>query len=157
MEKKIKVSIVNETKRYTIVKKLLEGFIEGLTKFLKINKNVELSIAFIGTKTITKINKKFRNVDKATDVISFNLSKNKSPPDSIEGEIIICPLIAEKEAKKYLNNFPDYIEFLIIHGLLHILGYNHDIEKDRAKMESLEEKTFKNLKVKSFITKEVLK
>jgi len=157
MEKKIKVSIVNETKRYTIVKKNLEGFIEGLTKFLKINKNVELSIAFIGTKTITKINKKFRNVDKATDVISFNLSKNKSPPDSIEGEIIICPLIAEKEAKKYLNNFPDYIEFLIIHGFLHILGYNHDIEKDRAKMESLEEKTFKNLKVKSFITKEVLK
>ncbi|NCO28558.1 MAG: rRNA maturation RNase YbeY [Caldiserica bacterium CG02_land_8_20_14_3_00_36_38] len=157
MEKKIKVSIVNETKRYTIVKKNLEGFIEGLTKFLKINKNVELSIAFIGTKTITKINKKFRNVDKATDVISFNLSKNKSPPDSIEGEIIICPLIAEKEAKKHLNNFPDYIEFLIIHGFLHILGYNHDIEKDRAKMESLEEKTFKNLKVKSFITKEVLK
>jgi len=157
MEKKIKVSIVNETKRYTIVKKPLEGFIEGLTKFLKINKNVELSIAFIGTKTITKINKKFRNVDKATNVISFNLSKNKSPSDSIEGEIIICPLIAEKEAKKNLNNFPDYIEFLIIHGFLHILGYNHDIEKDRAKMESLEEKTFKSLKVESFIAKEVLK
>ena len=157
MKKKIKVNVSNKTKKYKIIRKRLFEFTKNLIKNLKIKDDVDLSIAFVGAKTIAEINKKFRNVDKPTNVISFNLCETKdSLRPALAGEIIICPYIAELEVKRSLNNFHDYIEFLIIHGFLHIIGYDHDTKTNRTIMENLEEKIFKNTEVKNFILKEVL-
>jgi probable rRNA maturation factor len=157
MKKKIRVNITNKTKKYKIIRKRLLEFTKNLIKTLKIKDDVDLSIAFVGAKTITEINKKFRNVDKPTNVISFNLCETKdSLCSALAGEIIICPYIAGLEVKRSSNNFHDYIEFLIIHGFLHIIGYDHDTKTNRITMENLEEKIFKNTEVKNFILKEVL-
>ncbi len=157
MKKKIRVNISNKTKKYKIIRKRLLEFTKNLIKTLKIEDDVDLSIAFVGAETINKINKKFRNVDQPTNVISFNLYEARdSLYNALAGEIIICPYIAELEAKKDSNNFHDYIEFLMIHGLLHIIGYDHNTKTNRTKMENLEEKIFKNTEVKKFILKEVL-
>ena len=157
MKKKIKVNVSNKTKKYKIIRKRLFEFTKNLIKNLKIKDDVDLSIAFVGAKTIAEINKKFRNVDKPTNVISFNLCETKdSLHPALAGEIIICPYIAELEVKRSSNNFHDYIEFLIIHGFLHIIGYDHDTKTNRTTMENLEEKIFKNIEVKNFILKEVL-
>jgi probable rRNA maturation factor len=157
MIKKIKVSIINKTKRYKVINTRVVKVIEAITKYMRIDKSVELSFAFVGTKTIRKVNRDFRKADKPTNVISFNLGEGETGLNTIKGEIIICPSIAEKEAKKDLNNFPEYVEFLVIHSFLHILGYDHKTEKERKIMESLEEKIFKDLKVNKLITKEVLR
>jgi probable rRNA maturation factor len=158
MEKNLTLSINNKTKGYKIIPKRLSEFFQNLIKLLNLKKDVELSIAFVGSKTISSINDKFRNINKPTNVISFNLGKeNIAAHQILTGEIIICPHIAEFEARRDSNNFQDYIEFLLIHGFLHILGYDHNTAEERKTMESLEEKIFKEAKNKKFIFKEVYK
>ena len=100
-----------------------------------------VSLALIGAKRMRKLNKCYRGIDKATDVLSF-------PGDSkgkFLGEVIIN-LEEIKKPNKYLEVFgvkkrSDYIfNFLLVHGLLHLIGYNDESEKERQKMISLGEK-----------------
>ena len=97
-----------------------------------------VSLALIGAKRMKKLNKCYRGIDKATDVLSF-------PGDSkgkFLGEVIIN-LEEIKKPNKYLEVFgvkksSDYIfNFLLVHGLLHLIGYNDETEKERQKMISL--------------------
>ncbi len=87
-----------------------------------------LSIAFVGNKQSQKINKNYRKINSATNVLSFVLNKNV-------GEIIICPSLVKKETKKFGRNFEQLLGLLVIHGMLHLKGYEHG-----AKMEEMEEK-----------------
>ena len=87
-----------------------------------------LSLNFVGTKKIQSLNSKYRKINKSTDILSFPLSKN-------EGEIFICPKIAKIKAPKFGRNEKDFIIFLFIHGLVHLLGHDHG-----QKMENIETK-----------------
>jgi probable rRNA maturation factor len=87
------------------------------------DKHVELIIS--GSKYIKKINRQHRNIDKPTDVLSFPLIGEYNI--SI-GSIIICLDIAKKASKLYKHNINDEIVLLFVHGLLHLLGYDHDID-----------------------------
>lgn len=97
-----------------------------------------VSLALVGAKRMRSINCSYRGVDKATDVLSFS-GDNRG---KFLGEIIIN-LEEIKKPGKYLEVFgakksPDYIfNFLLVHGLLHLIGYNDETEKERQKMISL--------------------
>ncbi|MDD5721273.1 MAG: rRNA maturation RNase YbeY [Candidatus Pacebacteria bacterium] len=93
-----------------------------------LGKKYSLSIACVDEKTSKEINKKYRNKNKPTNILSFLLSKN-------EGEIILCPAVIKKEAKNFNKTFSDFLGFLVIHGMLHLKGYEHG-----SKMEEMEEK-----------------
>ncbi|MDE2188390.1 MAG: rRNA maturation RNase YbeY [Patescibacteria group bacterium] len=95
----------------------------------------ELSVAIVTKKTIHNLNKKWRNKDTPTDILSFYISNN-------EGEIYICPSEARKEAHKFERSFDNFIAFLFIHGLVHLKGYDHG-----AIMESIETKFRNKFKV----------
>ncbi|MEK7104759.1 MAG: rRNA maturation RNase YbeY [Patescibacteria group bacterium] len=83
-----------------------------------LGKRYSLSIAYVSEKKSKEINKKYRNIDKATNVLSFALHKN-------EGEIILCKSVIRKELKKFDRTFEQLLGFLVIHGMLHLKGMEH--------------------------------
>jgi len=93
--------------------------------------NYELSLVIVKKGEIRKLNKSYRNLDKATDILSFPLSEK-------EGEIFLCPEIALKEAPHFGRNYENFLEYLFIHGLAHLKGFEHS-----SKME-LEEGKIRN-------------
>lgn len=113
-----------------------------------------VSVNFVSEDEIQKLNNEFRKIDKVTDVLSFpNLNKkanqklnefeNMADFDTnllFLGDIIICKNVARRQAKEYGHSFRREVSFLALHGLLHLLGYDH-IEKEEEKvMTSLSEK-----------------
>lgn len=106
---------------------------------------VNVSINFVNEEEIRDLNKRFRNIDKSTDVLSFpNLEKKSDQylkDFDLErdesgilfvGDIVICKKIAYLQAKEYEHSRKREICFLALHGLLHLLGYDH-IEKEEEK------------------------
>lgn len=141
---KTKVEVVNKTKKYKINKKAVKDTVDFVVQKFANVQAVYIDVAFVGKKSIKKLNKEFRKIDKVTNVLSFVI--DEVPLKKLTGEIIICPEKVEEEAKKLSNNFPDYSLFIMIHGVLHILGFDHEEEKERIRMEKLEENLFKELK-----------
>jgi len=85
-----------------------------------------ISLAFVSKEEIQKLNKDFRKKDKPTDVLSFELKD-----ENYLGEVVICPEVAEKRGEK--------VEEVFVHGILHLLGYDHEkSEKDAREMEKIE-------------------
>jgi probable rRNA maturation factor len=93
-------------------------------------KNKDLSIAFVGPTRIKELNKKYLKKNKNTDVLSF-LYENG-------GELVICPREVRKNAKKFNSTFKKELTWVLIHGILHLLGYNH--EKSKKETERMERK-----------------
>jgi len=80
--------------------------------------NYELSVVFVGKQRIRTLNRTYRQKDKATDILSFPLTKTS-------GEIFICLEVTKIKAKEFSRSFQNYAAFLIIHGLLHLKGMDH--------------------------------
>ena len=113
--------------------------LEKLLKFtLKIENldNVEFNVIFVDSETIHNINKTYRNVDRVTDVISFALEDNKTIEldHRLLGDIYICIDKAREQASEYNHSFKRELSFLTIHGLLHLLGYDHMEENEEKVM-----------------------
>jgi probable rRNA maturation factor len=89
-----------------------------------LGKRYSLSIACVDEKTSKKINKKYRNKNKPTNILSFPLQKNM-------GEIILCPKIIKRDAKNFNKTFSQFLGFLVIHGMLHLKGMEHSSRMDR--------------------------
>jgi len=105
----------------------------GATNAAHANNNIEVSIAFVGDKTIRNLNKAYRGIDKTTDVLTF------SGEDKFLGEIIINYPQVKKQAKKFGNSVKQELIFILTHGLLHLLGYDDRTEKGRIKMDRMGE------------------
>lgn len=112
---------VNNLTKYSISPIFIQTTLKKALKFLKI-KNFTLSVALVSKKEIHRLNRIYRKVDKPTDVLSLSLGKG-------EGEIIVCPAVI-REQKEDLKT-------VLLHGLLHILDYQHKKKKDKVKMERL--------------------
>ncbi|MFA3781898.1 rRNA maturation RNase YbeY [Melioribacteraceae bacterium 4301-Me] len=96
-----------------------------------------LSINFVNNEQILAINKKFLGHNYFTDVITFNYSKESN---NFDGEILISIDEAKKNAKKYKVDLNEEIARLIIHGVLHLLGFDDQNSKKRIIMKSYEDK-----------------
>jgi len=102
--------------------------------------NSELSVTLTDDKNIHALNKKYRNIDRPTDVLSFAFRESDEPQIlnaevEILGDIIISVERAKVQAEEYGHSFLREVIFLEVHGLLHLLGYDHIEENDRAEME----------------------
>ena len=99
--------------------------------------NVEFNVIFVDKKTIQKINKEYRNIDKVTDVISFALEDNeeiKFEFGRLLGDIYICTDKMKEQAKQYGHSILREQGFLTVHGLLHLLGYDHMTKEEEEIM-----------------------
>lgn len=93
-----------------------------------LGKDYDLSLAFVSEKKSRELNKKWRGIDKATNILSFALNQKM-------GEIILCKPVIRREAKNFGKTFDQFLGFLVIHGMLHLKGHEHS-----STMERLEEK-----------------
>ncbi|MCI8383367.1 MAG: rRNA maturation RNase YbeY [Clostridia bacterium] len=129
--------------------------------------NTKLSITIILTtlENIQQINKEYRKIDKATDVLSFpmfekdeldqKIEKNNFIQEDILGDIIISVEKVEEQAKEYGHSFEREFCYMLVHGFYHLMGYDHIQEEDKIKMRPKEEKILTDLKI-SRIEKEEL-
>lgn len=131
------VEAINRTKA-KIDLKLVENVAEKFLQVYKI-KNREVSIAFVSDSEIKKINKQYRHLDKATDVLSF------AGEDNFLGEIIIDFAQIKRQAKEFDKKVKDELIFILVHGLLHLAGYDDKTEKERLEMIGLGEKFIKKV------------
>lgn len=106
----------------------IDGLPFVLIKEAVLGKNYNLSLVFVSRQEIRKLNRVYRNKDKATDILSFPIS------DSV-GEIFINLEEARKESKKFGRNLENFLAFLFIHGLAHLEGLTHG-----SRMEAQETK-----------------
>ena len=114
----------------------------------KEKKQGDISIIFVGTKKIRDLNKRYRKQDKVTDVLSFShgLVDTKFKDIFELGEIIICLIRVKKDAQELKSDFEKELKWVIIHGILHALGYDHEkSEKEAKRMKKKEEYYLKNL------------
>jgi len=120
----------------------IRKIIKQSLKKLKVKKGGEISLVFTDEKTIRRLNKKYRKKNKPTNILSFVFAdkKNFVSPSSqgLKGEIIICPAQAKREAKKEGISLRSKITLLIVHGLLHLFGFDHKNKNQREKMEAKE-------------------
>ncbi|MBQ7973462.1 MAG: rRNA maturation RNase YbeY [Clostridia bacterium] len=103
--------------------------------------SVEVNYAFVSAKEIHKLNLKFRQVDKATDVLSFpDGDTNPETNRRFMGDVIICRKVAKRQAKEIGHSLAEEIAFLQVHGTLHLFGYDHIESEDEVKMLGLQRK-----------------
>ena len=102
------------------------------------NKNT-ISLRFISSEEMRKINYKFRRVNSPTNVLAFPSELNgKNKINNLIGDIAICFEILKKEAEEQNKEILDHLTHLFIHGALHLMGYKHENELEGNNMESLE-------------------
>ncbi|AXH12621.1 rRNA maturation RNase YbeY [Halarcobacter bivalviorum] len=111
--------------------------ISGLETIMKELTTKEIELIFTNNEEIQILNKEHRNIDKATDVLSFPLDFDM--PNMPLGSIVISVDYVDQKAKEYEHSFEDELKLLFIHGLLHLLGYDHEVDngEHRQKEEEL--------------------
>ena len=150
----INIDVVSECKLWNKKIKKPDIFFNSLAqvfpkKYRFIKKKVSLTILFSNNKNIKKLNKKFRNKNKATDVLSFPSEKKFNIKKShYIGDIVISYEFMNKPKALNTLEFKNKVTKIFIHGFLHLLGYDHIKLKDFKKMLIEEEKIYKTIETK---------
>ena len=148
----IKVNVLSEEKSWSKkIKKKQELFNNICKNFPKKfrfpNKKVYFTLLFSNNKKIKALNRKFRNKNKHTDILSFPFEhKIKNFREIYLGDIVISFNYMNKPKNLNLKEFRKKTVKIFIHGFLHLLGYDHIKEKDYKKMLNMEKKIFNSIK-----------
>lgn len=109
--------------------------------------HASIGVRFVTSSEIRRLNRQFRGYDRATDVLSFSAQEGKAFPsgsgkkDERElGDIVICTAYATREAKRRSMSVKEELVRLIVHGTLHLAGWDHATERDEAKMFARQER-----------------
>ncbi len=143
----MKPLIVNDTS-VEISEKFLKDNVKkitsGLTKRKILDKDKaekEITLVFLGKLEAKKLNWQYRQKDYPTDILSFE----SVTPESI-GELIFCPEVLQTQAKEHKKTFEQELSLMLIHGILHLLGFDHENgEDDAKKMFAVQEDLFNEL------------
>ena len=121
------------------------------------NAKLYITITITNPENIREINKKYRNIDYATDVLSFpmftqeelkqKMIKKDYTYEDMLGDIVISIKKVEEQAQEYGHSFRRELSYMIVHGFYHLMGYDHIKEEDKVKMRPKEEKILNTLKI----------
>ena len=135
----------------------LEGAMEG---FVQSDVGLAFELLFVDEQEIQHLNKETRGIDKVTDVLSYptldgirggTLLQEEHPYDIDEednlllGSIVICTKRAREQAEEYGHSYERELHYLIVHGIMHCLGYDHITDEERAEMREKEESILSKL------------
>ena len=144
----MKIQIKNSQTEIKIDRRKIRSTVQQILKILDCG-DKEVSISFVDDETIRQLNKQYLARDRATNVISFSLLEgecgNINP--QILGDIIISVQTAQRDAVKGKLSIELEIDFLLIHGILHLLGYNHEntTKEETARMKKKEKELFNTI------------
>jgi probable rRNA maturation factor len=134
----MEIYLNNKQKKTDLNKKYWDDFIRKICRLLNQEDNTEVSITFVNNKQIRKLNNTYRHIDKPTDVLSFPFDNSFNLPVNVLGDVIISTEKAELQAKEYGHSLEREIAFLLVHGILHLLGYDHETPEQEKEMFSLQ-------------------
>ena len=113
---------------------------------LRIHPLAELSILLVDEDTMSAYHEKYLGEPGPTDVLSFPMDELRTPTDGDEppagllGDIVLCPAVTERQALENRRSASEEAEYLLVHGLLHLLGYDHSNPEEQAEMFGLTDK-----------------
>lgn len=147
---------IEENKQY---KEIIEKVIKKCFEEEKLlNSKLTITITLTTPEQIRKINKKYRKIDKATDVLSFPMFEKDELYEKIQkkdflfedilGDIVISIEKVKEQAQEYEHSFERELSYMIVHGFYHLMGYDHIEEKDKKEMRPKEEKILNELEIK---------
>ena len=132
--------IINETDA-EIYQRRLQKLIAHILESEGLTPDTILNIVFTDNATIHELNKRFLDRDRPTDVLSFNVHTEYLPNElQILGDIYVSVEKANEQAENFRVQFQDELERLVTHGILHLIGYEHDGPGQQEEMEALTEK-----------------
>ncbi|MBR0439460.1 MAG: rRNA maturation RNase YbeY [Bacilli bacterium] len=143
----MELDFISQIPGYEEYEDIYLSLLERTFKHLKLKCDPILSVTFVDNEFIHKLNREYRNVNRPTDVISFafldgeddrNLILSKKGPVSL-GDIYISIDKAKEQAKEYGHPLRRELSFLFVHGLLHLLGYDHMSKEDEEVMFKLQD------------------
>lgn len=142
----IELEIINQS-GHPVPRVFLKRWVRELSRELQREKvgadfvNKKLTIAFVEPKAGRQLNLEFRKRDYATDVLSFEPLE----PDSL-GELVICPQVISRQAREHGLLVREELGYMVLHGVLHLLGFDHEKSKREAKrMFDLQDRIFQRL------------
>jgi len=149
-----KIDVIMETKKACPDIRILKGVAEKTLESEGIKNSVSLNLLFVDNKQMRDLNRKFLNRNEPTDVISFGAKKGRGIKKSLKGftpldskhltgfigEVAVSAQMAEYNARRFGATFKEEIFLYIIHGILHLLGYDDGAKKDRRGMEERQNK-----------------
>lgn len=133
---------------------------EALEGFVETDAKLTIEVCLVDEEEIRRLNREMRNIDKVTDVLSFpaldlqrgQAIKSAEYPFEIDeeghlliGSVAICEKRAREQAEEYGHSYERELHYLIVHGIMHCLGYDHMEESDKAQMRAQEEKILTKL------------
>ena len=137
--------------------KLIKEVVSRVLEEEKVLPEVDVYITLTNNEEIHKINKEYRDVDRPTDVLSFPMYERdeiaglkNDTDDEIEkilGDIIVSIEKVRAQAEEYGHSFERELAYLVTHGMLHLLGYDHMIEEEKAVMRKREEEILETLNI----------
>jgi len=123
------------------VKKTAEKILELLGR-----ETSELSLVFVGNREMSALNARYRKKNRPTDVLSFPFGEPQPPGPRILGDVVISLDQAEAQARKRRCTLEEEVKALMIHGILHLLGYDHERSRREARiMRAMEKKVCRAL------------
>ena len=146
----MKIELFNETdenlEKY--INTIKEVLVHGLDK-LKVG-DVTFNVIFVNNDYIHELNKNYRNIDRETDVITFALEDDKTfnPVERVLGDIYISIDKAKSQSEEYGHSLKRELCFLAVHGMLHLLGYDHMEKEEEKVMFKLQEEILDEMGIK---------
>ena len=147
----ISIEVVSEEKNWSKKIKKIDVFFTSICKYFPkkykfINKKISFTLLLSNNKNIKRLNKRFRNKDKPTDILSFPSEKKiKIKNKSYLGDIVISYNFMDKPKNQKITLFKDKVIKTFIHGFLHLLSFNHIKLKDYKKMFKEEQKIYQSV------------
>lgn len=137
------------------LEKLLTAGLNVVARLHKLPVQTEVDITIVDDAEIHTLNRDYRNVDRSTDVLSFALDEESKeepelvggPEEHLLGDIIISAETAARQAEEFGHGLEREIVYLAVHGLLHLLGYDHMNDADKAVMRAKEEEALREIRL----------
>lgn len=132
----LKINIFNQYNDDKEYDKIINKILKSAYKFLKLKEKMVVNVILVNNDSIREMNQNYRNIDKETDVLSF---ENDGYTSEI-GDIFISVDKTKEQASAYEHSFARELAFLSVHGFLHCLGYDHLNKEEESEMFSLQDK-----------------
>jgi len=147
------INVKNQTRTIKVNKKTIATQAQEILSILGY-RDFDLGILLTTNYTIRRYNKEFRHKDKPTDILSFSYHADLKAGDNITpkmqedkniGDLIISLEYVKKDAQKYEQTFKQRMQVLLVHGICHLLGYDHESDSDYDLMHKQEQKILRKL------------
>lgn len=145
----VTISYAEGMEPHTEYDTIIERCCQEVARVYGLRENDEYSVLLCNNETIQELNRTYRGKDAPTDVLSFALNEGEESiieeEGQLLGDIVISLERAEEQAKEYSHSLTRELAYLTVHSCLHILGYDHMTEEDKAEMRGEEEFVLGNL------------